>query len=59
MTKNSFAVEVTFKNAPKFSDLPPPTERGEGGGAGQEDTMSFEDTSYVHSDPHGMKSRVS
>ena len=56
MTKNSFAVEVTFKNAPKFLDLPPPTERGEGR---EEDTMSFEDTSYVHSDPHGMKSRVS
>ena len=56
MTKNSFVVEVTFKNAPKFLDPPPPAERERGGG---EDTMSFEGTSYIHSDPNGMKSKVS
>ena len=56
MTKNSFVVEVTFKNAPKFLDPPPPLQKGRGGG---EDTMSFEGTSYIHSDPNGMKSKVS
>ena len=35
---------------------PPPCRKGEGEG---EDTMSFEGTSYIHSDPNGMKSKVS